>query len=90
MVATKVFKALGDDVRLTIVQCLARGDKPLKYSDIASRCDCVSKLSQPTISHHINKLASAEVILVSKQRTENFYTLNREGLSTIGIDTKLL
>lgn len=83
---SKVFKALADEVRLTIVRCLAKNEQPVKSCDVVKSCSSIASLSQPAMSHHFKKLTDAGVVTVKKQGTENVYQLNRQSLSSAGID----
>jgi len=87
---TTILKSLADDMRLSIVRRLASEKKPVLGSAIVSDCASFLKLSQPTMSHHFNKLAQSGVLLVNKVGTEKYYQINHTLLATIGIDaTKL-
>lgn len=81
-----VLKALADDIRLTMVRCLAKNSQPVRSCDIVSSCSSIAELSQPAMSHHFKKLTDAGVITVTKIGTENVYQLNRQALQAIGID----
>jgi DNA-binding transcriptional ArsR family regulator len=49
-----------------------------------------TKLSQPAMSHHFNKLVDAGVVSEEKRGTQKLYELNTALLKSIGIDvTKL-
>lgn len=84
--SSKVFKALADDVRVTIVRCLASSDIPVKSCDVVKSCASISSLSQPAMSHHFKKLTDAGIVSVDKQGTENVYQLNKENLAAVGLD----
>ena len=83
---SKIFKALADEVRLTIVRCLAKNEQPVKSCDVVKSCASISLLSQPAMSHHFKKLTDAGVVTVKKQGTENVYQLNRQSLIEAGIN----
>lgn len=77
----KIFKALSDETRLDIVRdLLSKGEFP---------CSELSKKfpkSQPTLSHHFNKLIDAQVITSRKEGVNNYYSINDKFLRNIGID----
>lgn len=87
--AVEILKALGDEVRLSIVRKLALEGVLTAGCDILA-CASVHKLSQPAMSHHFSKLADAGVIRETKQGTKKLYELNTELLASIGIDYKKL
>ncbi|HPR08961.1 winged helix-turn-helix transcriptional regulator [Candidatus Saccharibacteria bacterium] len=85
-----VLKALGDEIRLGLVQKVLAQPTPQLTCDIIARCDVLSSLSQPTISHHIAKLVESGVLLESRAGKQKIYTVNEPLLRSLGIDiTKL-
>lgn len=86
--AVKVYKALGNEVRLSIVQELARRDKEVLGTQILSGCATALSLAQPTISQHFAKLVACGILQERKQGTEKYYILNQQALSEVGIDTR--
>lgn len=84
--SSQIFKALADDVRITIVRCLAASDHPVKSCDVVKSCSSISSLSQPAMSHHFKKLTDAGIVTVKKLGTENVYQLNRPSLIKAGIN----
>lgn len=86
---TQVLKALADDVRLSIVRKLATGTSVVCGCDVTA-CSSVKTMSQPTMSHHFNKLVEAGVVLEEKRGTQKFYALNTATLEAIGIDVSKL
>jgi DNA-binding transcriptional ArsR family regulator len=94
-----IFIALGDEVRLTIIEALARnglydsmGNDVSASSGFATTKigmnvkDITEKtnLSRPAVSHHLKILKEAGLISVRQEGTANFYYL------TIGDTTKKL
>ena len=73
----EVFKALGDPVRLRIVQMLAEQGEV-----------CVCKIveafgmNQPAISHHMAKLKQTGLVRHRKQGQWIYYSLNTDSLRT--------
>lgn len=81
--ATVVFKALSDNTRIDILRHV------LRKKEIA--CQELMKLfplSQPTMSHHFNKLVDAGVLNNRKDGILWFYTLNTSYLDSLGINIK--
>jgi DNA-binding transcriptional ArsR family regulator len=78
---TKIFKALSDDTRLAIVSHVAR-EKEIACQELMKRFP----LSQPTMSHHFNKLVTAKVLNNRKDGVLWFYTLNTDYLTSFGIE----
>jgi len=78
---TKIFKALSDDTRIEILRHVAR-EEEIACQELMKRFP----LSQPTMSHHFNKLVEAGVLNNRKDGVLWFYTLNAKFLTNIGID----
>jgi ArsR family transcriptional regulator len=66
----EIFKALGDETRLTIVQLLV--GKQLCVCDILDSFD----MSQPAISHHLKILRQAGVVRDKREGKWIYYSLN--------------
>lgn len=81
--AVKIFKALADQTRLSLVRELVTCPTHIKNCDELSS---KSYLSQPTLSHHFSKLAEAGIIIESKIGTQKSYKLNHELMEKYGID----
>ena len=64
-----IFKALADESRLRIVHALRRGTFNVQ------ELTAILELSQPTVSHHLKILQSANLVQVTKQGTWSFYSL---------------
>lgn len=80
-IVLKVFKALSDQTRIDIIKkILAR--KELSCQELMSHFP----LSQPTLSHHFNKLIDAEILTVRKNGANHYYTVSQEYLNKLGID----
>jgi ArsR family transcriptional regulator len=65
-------KALGDPKRLRMAQAIAAAGE-LSCGQVARCFD----LSQPTISHHLRKLADAGVLTVREAGQHRFISINR-------------
>ncbi len=70
-----VFAALGNEVRLKIVEMLLKNDG-MFCSEIVNELH----LSQPTVSHHLKELRRANIITYKKEGTLIFYQVNKEYL----------
>ena len=66
----KTFKALSDKKRRDILQLLREQD--MNAGEIARHFN----ISKPSISHHLNILKAAQLVLVEKQGQERVYSLN--------------
>ena len=86
--AIDIYKALGNDVRLSIVQELARRDEEVQGSQILSGCSRALGLAQPTLCQHFTRIVASGVLLVRKQATEIFYRLNHQALEDAGINLR--
>ncbi|MBE1536875.1 ArsR/SmtB family transcription factor [Actinomadura algeriensis] len=71
--ATEVFKALGDPIRWSIVQQIAREDE-----FACSLLEDMLPVSKPTISYHTKILSQAGLIEVHKRGRNYFYSLRRD------------
>lgn len=73
-----IFIALGDDVRLTIIEALSGNipfnEKGLNVNEITHQ----TSLSRPAISHHLKVLKEAGLVSVRKEGTANYYFLTIE------------
>lgn len=73
----QIFKALGDPIRIKIVDTLAKG----------SVCACKLleqfQITQPTLSFHMKILVSSGLVESTKQGRWVFYDLKHEALKSI-------
>lgn len=71
-----LFKALADPTRVRIVNLLANRGEPV--------CVCVMndafELSQPTMSHHLKKLASAGLLVRQQRGTWAYYSIDDDAM----------
>ena len=69
----KVFKALCDENRLTILAMLQSGEK----------CACVLleklEITQPTLSHHMKILIESGIVAARKKGKWTYYAISTEG-----------
>jgi len=81
------FKALSDEARLKILSYLARNDvgKCCGPEDGICACDleAVTGLSQPTVSHHMKCLVSANLVTAEKRGKWMYYGLNPKGFALV-------
>jgi len=73
--AAAVFKALGDESRLSIVRMLLEGESYVEL--IASRLN----LTSATVSHHLKKLESAGLVECHRTQFYMIYSVKREVLA---------
>ena len=78
---TKVFKALSDNTRIDILRHVTKEDE-IACQELMKRFP----LSQPTMSHHFNKLVNAGILNNRRDGVLWFYTVNTDYLSKLGID----
>ena len=76
--AARLFKALADPARVTIVNRLARADE-LCVCDL----NAALELSQPTVSHHLRLLREAGIVDVTRRGTWAYYRLVPEALDAL-------
>jgi ArsR family transcriptional regulator len=74
-----LFKALADPARVRIVNMLATADEDVCVCDLTRELG----LSQPTVSHHLRKLADAGLLRRRRQGTWAYYSLDREALARL-------
>lgn len=67
-----LFKALGDPARVKIVNLLATTDAPACVCELLPHVG----LSQPTVSHHLKKLADAGLLRRERRGTWAYYSLD--------------
>ena len=79
--AARVFKALGDPVRVRLLSLIAAAG-----SGEACVCDLVDafELRQPTISHHLRVLLNAGLVERERRGTWAFYRLRSGALDAAG------
>ncbi len=65
-----IFKALSDPTRRKILKMLR--EKDLSAGEIAENFD----ITKPSISHHLNLLKQAKLVLSEKQGQNIYYSLN--------------
>ena len=74
-----LFKALADPARVRIVNMLATAGEGVCVCDLTPELG----LSQPTVSHHLRKLADAGLLQREQRGTWAFYSLDPDALSLL-------
>ena len=77
--AVKIFKALGDESRIEIIELLRSGTK--------CGCELLNALNigQPTLSHHMHILCDAGLVDACKDGKKTLYSLSKDGLKELKI-----
>ena len=75
--AAKIFKALGDENRLSILDDLRDGEK--------CACELLEKLqiSLPTLSHHMKILCDADIVKTRREGKWAHYSINPTGIKAV-------
>ena len=81
-----LFKALSDPARVRIVNMLATADAPVCVCELVPALG----LSQPTVSHHLKKLADVGLLDRERRGTWAYYSLNREAAERVATVTTIL
>jgi ArsR family transcriptional regulator, arsenate/arsenite/antimonite-responsive transcriptional repressor len=85
--AAWVFKALSDPARLKILAYLSKQDVGKCCGTEEGICACdleeVINLSQPTVSHHMKCLISANLVIGEKRGKWMFYRIDPKGFAFI-------
>ncbi len=68
------YKAVGDRNRYKVVCMLGKETEGLTVSALTKEL----KLTQPTVTHHLNTLRSVDAVTSSNRGRERVYRLNRE------------
>lgn len=74
-----LFRALGDPARVKIVNLLATSDVPVCVCDLTPAVG----LSQPTVSHHLKKLAAAGLLRREQRGTWAYYSLDPAAMAQL-------
>ena len=79
LATAEIFRSLGDASRVRIVNLLATRPDPLFVDELVEPLG----LSQPTVSHHLKKLADAGLLDREQQGKRAYYSLNPDALHTL-------
>ena len=71
----QMLKALADDSRLTLLQLLNDGERPV--GDLAQQVE----LGEPTVSHHLARLREVGLVSLRMAGNQRFYRVNATGLA---------
>jgi ArsR family transcriptional regulator len=74
-----LFKALGDQARVRIVNVLARSGEPV----CACEFEPALGLSQPTVSHHLKKLTEAGLLDREQRGKWAYFSLKRTAVEKL-------
>lgn len=88
--AARIYKALGNDTRLSIVREVARRGCEVSSQQILTSCSLALDLAQPTLSQHFARLVAAGILRERKRGVEKVYQLNVPLLAAVGIDIETL
>jgi ArsR family transcriptional regulator len=72
-------KALADPIRVEILGLLRAAGRAVCQCELQPRFD----ISQPTLSHHLKKLAVAGLITVERRGKWAYYTINDQPLEVL-------
>jgi ArsR family transcriptional regulator len=72
-------KALADPIRVEILDLLKTAARPVCQCELNPLFD----ISQPTLSHHLKKLADADLIDVERRGKWAYYSLNANALEVL-------
>ena len=75
--AAKIFKALSDENRLSIVLSLTNGE--MSATELLKSVS----FSQPTLSHHLALLCESGIVISRRDGKNVFYRVNTEAAATI-------
>jgi ArsR family transcriptional regulator len=75
----RLFKALGDPHRLTILATLARAEDEVCVCDFTSALP----LNQPAVSHHLKNLRDAKLVTCERRGTWVYYRLAADARARI-------
>ena len=74
-----LFKALGDPARVRILNLIANAGEPVCACDFPEPLG----LSQPTVSHHLKKLADAGLLEREQRGKWAYFGLNRDAVAKL-------
>lgn len=73
----EVIKALSDEVRIGILNIL--GHREMNVNEIADK----TVVSRPTVSHHLQILKRAGILMQRKEGKEMYYSINMNTLTSV-------
>lgn len=72
-------KALAEPIRVNILDVLRRHGEPLCQCELQS----LFEIAQPTLSHHINKLVAAGLVVVERRHKWAYYSVPDDALEEL-------
>lgn len=83
----RIFRALGDENRLRILQTIIEAEEPLNVSEICDRVE----LSPNLVSHHLQCLRNCTLVTVEKDGRKRFYDVARiEAINMVELADKCI
>lgn len=74
---SRIFKMLGDENRLALLQLMATERKPLDQTTMVQKLtDQQRVIAQQTLSWHLRSLVTAELVMVQKIGRHHYYLIN--------------
>jgi len=81
----KIFQALGNKTRLEIITLVLQAGE-VSCQDLRKEFS----LAQPTMSHHFKELLGSGILKMKKVGVENYYSVDKQLLSQVGLNGKKL
>ncbi|MQY28354.1 ArsR/SmtB family transcription factor [Nocardia aurantia] len=78
--SARIFDALGDPVRRSILELLRAGEQPA--GAIVAAVQAITPISQPAVSQHLKVLREAGLLSARAEGTRRIYTLDTTGTRT--------
>jgi ArsR family transcriptional regulator len=75
-----LFRALGDPVRVRIVNVVANSDEPVCICELVDELG----LAQATVSHHVRKLVEAELLVREERGKWTYLTIGAPACKRLG------
>jgi ArsR family transcriptional regulator len=75
-----LFRALGDPVRVRIINIVANSSEPICICDLVDELG----LAQPTVSHHVRKLADLELLVREERGKWTYLTIGAQACRRLG------
>lgn len=75
-----VFKALGDPIRIRIVQMLAKNGEMCVCRIVEELC-----MTQPAVSHHLSVMKNAALVSTRREGQWIHYALHRDALEEVAL-----
>ena len=79
LLATELFRALGDPTRNRLLSCLAKCGRPCSVSEVAQCC----RVDLSVVSRHLAILGAADILECSKEGRTVYYSVRYKALSAV-------